>query len=81
MARGLQGILRRCGAYYQSGDSFYQRLWYQRLSDIGFRVTSVEKQNYHQLWDLRMYGSLRAESYLLVTKPVAKRHLAAKDLC
>ena len=72
--------MRRCGAYYQSGDLFYQRLWYQRLSQIGFRVTFVQKQTYHQLWDLRMYGSLRAESYLLVTKPVAKRHLAAKDL-
>ena len=80
MAKSLQGILRRCGAYYQSGDLFYQRLWYQRLSQIGFRVTSVQKKTYHQLWDLRMYGSLTAESYLLVTRPVSKRHLSAKDL-
>jgi hypothetical protein len=27
-----------------------------------------------------MYGGLTAESYLLVTKPVAKRHLWTKDL-
>jgi hypothetical protein len=80
MVESLQGILRHCGAYYRSGNLFYQELWYQRLSQIGFRVTSVRKQAHHELWDLRMYGGLTAESYLLVTKPVAKRHLWTEDL-
>jgi hypothetical protein len=76
----LEKILRRCGAYYQSGDLFYQQLWHQHLSRIGFRVISVEKLPYHELWDIRLFGSLTAQSYLLLTKPVAKPHLWAKDL-
>jgi hypothetical protein len=54
----LEKILRRCGAYYQSGDLFYQRLWHQHLSRVGFRVISVEKLPYHELWDIRLFGSL-----------------------
>ncbi len=80
MAKKLEAILRRCGAYYLSGDLFYQRLWYQRLSQIGFRVISVEKLPHHQLWDLRLYGTATAQAYLLLTRPVAKPHLAAPDL-
>jgi len=76
----LEKILRRCGAYYQSGDLFYQRLWSQRLSHIGFRVISVEKLPYHQLWDIRCYGTLTAQSYLLLTIPVSKPFLCAKDI-
>ncbi len=78
--RLLSKILRQCGAYYQSGEFFYQRLWHDRLSQIGFRVISVQKLSYHQLWDLRMYGTAAAQAYLLLTRPTAKWHLAAKDL-
>src|SRR3974390_735758 len=76
----LEKILRRCGAYYQSGDLFYQRLWSQRLSHIGFRVISVEKLPYHELWDIRCYGTLAAQSFLLLTIPVSKPFLCAKDI-
>lgn len=76
----LEKILRRCGVYYQSGDQFYQRLWYQRLTQIGLRVISVEKLPYHQLWDIRLYGTLAAQSYLLLTIPVPKPHFQAKDI-
>jgi hypothetical protein len=76
----LEKILRRCGAYYQSGDLFYQRLWHQRLNQIGFRVISVEKLPYHQLWDIRCYGTLAAQSYLLLTIPVSKPSFCAKDI-
>jgi len=76
----LVNILRRCGAYYQSGDLFYQRLWYQRLSQIGLRMILVEKLPYHQLWDIRCYGTLSVQSYLLLTIPVSKPHFCAKDI-
>jgi hypothetical protein len=79
MGKSLQAILRRCGAYYLSGDWFYHQLWYQRLSQIGFRVISVKKLRYHELWDIRLYGTLTSQSYLLLTKPVPKS-LFAKDL-
>lgn len=76
----LLRILGRCVAYYQSGDLFYQRLWHQRLSGIGFRVTSVEKLPYHEIWDIRLYGTLAAQSYLLLTVPVSKPHFSANDI-
>jgi hypothetical protein len=76
----LVKILKRSGAYYQSGDFFFQRLWHQRLSQIGFRVVSVEKLPYHHLWDIRLYGTLTAQSYLLLSKPVAKLHSSPNDL-
>jgi hypothetical protein len=76
----LQKILRRCGAYYHSADLFYQELWKQRLVHIGFRVLSVEKLPYHHLWDIRLCGSLTAQTYLLVSKPVLKRYAGTKEL-
>jgi hypothetical protein len=76
----LEKILRRGGVYYQSGDLFYQRLWYQRLSHIGFRVISVQKLPYHELWDIRCYGTLTAQSYLLLSIPVSKPFHCAKDI-
>src|SRR5215470_4918572 len=78
--RFLIRILLRCGAYYQSSDLFYQRLWHQRLSQIGFRVISVTKLPYHQLWDIRMYGTLVAQSWLLLSRPVSKPHLSTEDI-
>jgi hypothetical protein len=78
--KSLQAILQQCGAYYQSGEMFYQQVWHQRLSQIGFRVISVTKLPYHELWDIRLYGTLTSESYLLLTKPVPKRYAFSKDL-
>lgn len=76
----LEKILRHCGAYYQSGDLFYQRLWYQHLGNMGFRVIAVTKLSYHELWDIRCYGTLVAQSYLLLSIPVSKPHFSAKDI-
>jgi len=76
----LLRILRQCGAYYHSADLFYQELWHQRLSGIGFRVTSVEKLPYHEIWDIRLYGTLTVQTHLLLTIPVSKPHFCAKDI-
>jgi hypothetical protein len=76
----LGKILNRCGAYYHRANLFYQELWNQRLCQIGFRVVSVQKLPCHHLWDIRLYGTLTAQSYLLLVKPVAKPHAWAKDL-
>lgn len=61
----LDRILRQCGMYYHSGALFYQELWRQRLVNIGFRVTSVKKLPYHHVWDVRLYGNLTVQLYLL----------------
>jgi hypothetical protein len=76
----LEKILSRCGAYYQSGDLFYQRLWHQHLTHIGFRVISVEKLPYHHIWAAKCYCTLAAQSYLLLTIPVSKPFLCAQDI-
>jgi len=70
----LEKILRQYGRYYESGDLFYQRLWKQRLNQIGFRVILVEKLPYHEVWDIRVCGGLSAQSYLMLSKPIPKKH-------
>ncbi len=73
-------ILRRWGAYYESADLFYQKLWKQRLAQAGFRVMAVEKMSYHQVWDIRCYGTRAAQSYLLMSLPVTKVNPVSDDL-
>ncbi len=76
----LERILRRCGAYYHSGDFFYHELWRDSLREIGFYVISVERFPYHPVWEVRLRGSLAAQTHLLVTRPVPKRDLDAENL-
>ncbi len=76
----LRKVFLRCGHYYQSGELFYQRLWRQRLRQIGFWVNSVEKRDAHHLWDLRLRSTLSAEAYLLLSRPAPKTLLKATDL-
>jgi hypothetical protein len=75
----LERILRRCGAYYHSAAFFYHELWRQRLVNIGFRVIRIEKFPYHNLWELKVFGSLSAQTYLLITKSVATKFAWTKD--
>ncbi len=76
----LERILRRCGAYYHSSDLFYHELWRDRLREIGFYVISVERMPHHPVWEIRLRGSLTAQTYLLVTKRVPQAHACADDL-
>jgi len=77
----LQRILLQCGSYYQSGEMFYQRLWRQRLRQIGFRVIAVEKAPYcRHLWQIQLRLNVSVQSYLLLSKPVPKKMSAATDL-
>ena len=77
--RLLEGILRRCGAYYHSAALFYHELWKQRLLNIGFRVLYIEKLPYHNVWDIRVCSNLTAQTYLLVSTPVPSKLAWAKD--
>ena len=76
----LSRILLRCGAYYQSGELFYQRLWRDRLRAVGFRILLVRKLAIHDVWELRVCGSLTSQTYLLMSKPVPRKLLWSKDL-
>jgi hypothetical protein len=76
----LRKIMLQGGRYYQSGDLFFQRLWRARVRALGFRVIAIEKHDCHHLWDLRLCGTLAAQSYLLLSKPVPPKALAAEDL-
>jgi hypothetical protein len=76
----LQKILRRCGTYYHSGEFFYQELWRDRLRSIGFRIVYVEKCFCHDVWDIRLCCTLTAQTYLLVSKPVAKPSFSENEI-
>lgn len=76
----LRKILRKCGAYYHPADLFYQELWKQRLRSLGFRVLLVQKLEIHHVWEVRLCGSLTAQTYLLISKPVPKKDLWTTDL-
>ena len=65
--------MRRCGTYYHSADFFYHELWKDRLRQAGFRVITINKIECHHVWDIRLCGTLSAQCYLLLTKPVPKR--------
>ncbi len=80
--RLLHKILLDSGTYYHSAEFFYQELWRQRLLNIGWRVLAVERLPYHPVWDIRLRGTLAAQVYLLLSKPVAVRVAKSKDpLC
>lgn len=76
----LLKILRQCGAYYHVSDLFYHELLRERLVSIGFRVVKIEKLWLHHVYDVRVFTSLAAQMYLLVTRPVPKRYLGREDL-
>ena len=78
--RQLARILLQCGRYYQPGELFFHRLWREHFRHLGFRVTAIEKLDCHHLWDMRQCGTLTAQSYLLLTKPVPHKLLNAPDL-
>jgi hypothetical protein len=75
----LQKILRRCGAYYHSAAFFYQELWRDHLRQIGFRVLSIEKLPYHEVWDIRVCIKLCSQIYLLVSKLPPKQISKTKE--
>ncbi len=76
----LLKILRRSGAYYHPGALFYHELWAQRLANLGLRVISIERLPYHPVWDLRLRGTLSAQTFLLASKPSPKKLCGAQDL-
>ena len=57
-----------------------KRLWYQRLRQIGLRVISVQKLPYHGLWDIRVYSTLTAQSYLLLSIADPKAFLCVEEV-
>lgn len=78
--RLLQGIMLKCGGYFGSGKLFYQRLWRDWLIRLGFRVISIEKLDCHHLWELKLCGTLTAQSNLLLSIPVPAKSLNKPEL-
>jgi len=76
----LNKILRRCGAYYHGSELFCQEMFKLRLISIGFRILRIEKLPLHNVWDIRVCCSLAAQTYLLVSKPVSKRHFGTTEV-
>ena len=75
----IRTLMLRYGRYYVSPDLFYQRLWYERLREIGFVVTCLEKLDAHHVWRIRLRGTLKAQAHLLVSKPAGKKVMDCED--
>ena len=71
--------MRKCGTYYHSAAFFYHEMWRERLRQLGFHVAFIERLPEHPVWRIRLRGSLTAQTYLLLTKPMTKLRAAAKD--
>ena len=77
--RTLQAIMVKYGKYYVGPDLFYQRLWRDRLREIGFVVTHLEKLDAHHVWQIRLRGTLTAQTNLLMSKPAGEKTLASEE--
>lgn len=77
--RTLQAIMVKYGKYYVGPDLFYHRLWRDRLREIGFVVTCLEKLDAHHVWQIRLRGTLRAQTSLLMSKPAGQKILASEE--
>lgn len=75
----IRQLMLRYGRYSLPGDFFYHRLWHDRLREIGFVVTCLEKLDAHHVWRIRLRGTLKAQAHLLVSQPVGKKALAAEN--
>ena len=76
----LRKVAMEAGAYYLPPDLFYQRLWRQRLQQIGFGVISVERLPHHPVWDIRLRGNLATQLHLLLSKPMASARSKEQNL-
>ena len=71
--------MTKYGKYYVPPDLFYQRLWRERLREIGFVVTRLEKLDAHDVWHIRLRGTLAAQNYLLLSKSAGQKVLRSAD--
>src|SRR5262245_14492518 len=75
----VEKVMRQAGTYFHPADFFYHELWRDRLREIGFPVISIERLPHHPVWRIRLRGTLAAQTFLLITKPMPKRNAWATD--
>ena len=49
--------------------TFYHRQLRERLSEIGFKVLSIERLDSHPLRRIRLKGTLKVQAHLLISQP------------
>ena len=65
----IRKFFARFGRYRAPRGTFYHRQLRERLTEIGFKVLSIERLDSHPLWRIRLNGSLKARAHLLVSQP------------
>jgi hypothetical protein len=65
---GLKQFLAKYGRHVEPGHLFYHLRLQERLSALGFRVISIERLAEHPVWNIRIRGSLEAQTNLLLGK-------------
>jgi hypothetical protein len=67
------------GRYRAPTGTFYHRQLRDRLTEIGFKVLSVERVDSHPLWRIRLKGSLKVQAHLLISQPAGLFDLSKTD--
>ena len=65
----IRKFFARYGRYRAPAGTFYHRQLWDRLTEIGFKVLSVERVDSHPLWRIRLKGSLKVQAHLLISQP------------
>jgi hypothetical protein len=59
----------RHGRYRVPTGTFYHRQLRERLTEIGFKVLSIERLDSHPLWRIRLKANLNVQAHLLISQP------------
>jgi hypothetical protein len=65
----IRKFFARHGRYRAPTGTFYHRQLRERLTEIGFKVLSIERLDSHPLWRIRLKGSLGVQAHLLISQP------------
>jgi hypothetical protein len=77
--KDIKRIMRRAGRYYEAGQFLYHKFLRNELVQMGFRVVLIEKLDHHPVWHIRLRITARAQNFLLLSRPLAKRLKAEDD--
>jgi hypothetical protein len=65
---GFKQFMAKYGRHVEPGRLFFHLRLRERLEALGFRVISIQRLDAHPVWELRVKGSLDAQTKLLLGK-------------
>jgi hypothetical protein len=74
---GLKQCLAKYGRFVESGQFFYHHRLRERLTALGLRAISIQRLDSHPVWEIRVKGSLDAQTKLLLGKSYSGKRPAS----